>query len=100
MAPGLRSPMLGRRRGPPAAAPQIVAWRGPYLGVGKRSGASWQPYQSLTFVTPPFPGYVSGHASFSAAAAEVLPVLQPSPAPPTPALHYCLGPLTPPGAPP
>jgi hypothetical protein len=33
---------------------------------------SWQPYQSLTFVTPPFPEYVSGHSTFSAAAAEVL----------------------------
>jgi hypothetical protein len=33
---------------------------------------SWQPHQSLTFVTPPFPEYVSGHSTFSAAAAEVL----------------------------
>jgi hypothetical protein len=33
---------------------------------------SWQPYQSRTFVTPPFPEYVSGHSTFSAAAAEVL----------------------------
>jgi hypothetical protein len=33
---------------------------------------TWQPYQSLTFVTPPFPEYVSGHSTFSAAAAEVL----------------------------
>ncbi len=49
------------------------AWRGPYLGVGKRNTSTWQPFQALTFVTPPFPGYVSGHASFSAAAAEVSP---------------------------
>ncbi len=33
---------------------------------------SWHPYQSLTFVTPPFPEYVSGHSTFSAAATEVL----------------------------
>ncbi len=33
---------------------------------------AWHPYQSRTFVTPPFPEYVSGHSSFSAAAAEVL----------------------------
>ncbi|WP_416396388.1 vanadium-dependent haloperoxidase [Allohahella sp. A8] len=32
----------------------------------------WRPYQSPTFVTPPFPEYVSGHSTFSSAAAEVL----------------------------
>jgi hypothetical protein len=30
------------------------------------------PYQAPTFVTPAFPGYVSGHSTFSRAAAEVL----------------------------
>jgi hypothetical protein len=30
------------------------------------------PYQKRTFVTPAFPGYVSGHSTFSRAAAEVL----------------------------
>ena len=30
------------------------------------------PYQQQTFVTPPFPGFVSGHSTFSRAAAEVL----------------------------
>jgi PAP2 superfamily len=30
------------------------------------------PYQRSTFVTPAFPGYVSGHSTFSRAAAEVL----------------------------
>jgi hypothetical protein len=48
-----------------------IAWRGPYMGVGKRDLSTWQPYQPLDFVTPPFAGYVSGHATFSAAAAEV-----------------------------
>ncbi|MGL4608611.1 MAG: vanadium-dependent haloperoxidase [Trueperaceae bacterium] len=33
---------------------------------------TWQPYQLNTFVTPPFPEYVSGHSTFSRAAAEVL----------------------------
>lgn len=51
---------------------QVTAWRGPYLGVGTRDGGTWQPYQALTFLTPPFPGYVSGHSTFSAAAARVL----------------------------
>ncbi|MDA1044814.1 MAG: vanadium-dependent haloperoxidase [Verrucomicrobia bacterium] len=34
--------------------------------------SSWKPYQRNTFVTPAFPGYVSGHSTFSRAAAEVL----------------------------
>ena len=32
----------------------------------------WVPYQLPTFVTPAFPGYISGHSTFSRAAAEVL----------------------------
>jgi hypothetical protein len=32
----------------------------------------WLPYQMETFVTPAFPGYVSGHSTFSRSAAEVL----------------------------
>ncbi|MBK8039211.1 MAG: vanadium-dependent haloperoxidase [Verrucomicrobiaceae bacterium] len=32
----------------------------------------WVPYQRKTFNTPAFPGYVSGHSTFSRAAAEVL----------------------------
>lgn len=47
------------------------AWRGPYMGVGRRSLSSWQPFQPINFLTPPFSGYVSGHATFSSAAAEV-----------------------------
>ncbi|PIB36597.1 hypothetical protein BFP72_14900 [Reichenbachiella sp. 5M10] len=35
----------------------------------------WQPYQRPTFVTPPFAGYVSGHSTFSRAAAEMLSLL-------------------------
>lgn len=34
--------------------------------------ADWIPYQRRTFVTPAFPGFVSGHSTFSRAAAEVL----------------------------
>lgn len=50
----------------------VTAWRGPYQGVGQRSAAAWQPYQQDTFITPPFGAYVSGHSTFSAAAAEVM----------------------------
>jgi hypothetical protein len=35
-------------------------------------GTAWIPYQLPTFVTPAFQGYVSGHSTFSRAAAEVL----------------------------
>ncbi len=34
--------------------------------------SEWIPYQRRTFVTPAFPGYVSGHSTFSRAGAEVL----------------------------
>jgi membrane-associated phospholipid phosphatase len=33
---------------------------------------NWVPYQRPTFVTPAFPGFVSGHSTFSRAAAEVM----------------------------
>jgi hypothetical protein len=33
---------------------------------------AWVPYQLPSFVTPSFPGYASGHSTFSRAAAEVL----------------------------
>ena len=35
-------------------------------------GTAWIPYQLPTFVTPSFQGYISGHSTFSRAAAEVL----------------------------
>ncbi|MEX2211905.1 MAG: FG-GAP-like repeat-containing protein [Gaiellaceae bacterium] len=40
---------------------------------------TWLPYQLPTFVTPAFAGYVSGHSTFSRAAAEVLTSLTGSP---------------------
>jgi len=50
----------------------IDGWAGPYQGVRKIPGETWRPYQPDTFPTPPFPDYVSGHSTFSAAAAQVL----------------------------
>ena len=35
-------------------------------------GSQWLPYQPATFPTPPFPEYVSGHSTYSAAAARIL----------------------------
>jgi hypothetical protein len=40
---------------------------------------AWVPYQLPTFVTPSFPGYVSGHSTFSRSAAEVLAAFTGSP---------------------
>jgi hypothetical protein len=50
----------------------IQGWLGPYKGFGPVRGESWVPYQELHVVTPPFPEYVSGHSTFSAAGARVL----------------------------
>jgi len=41
-------------------------------GLRQIAGETWIPYQLATFPTPPFPEHVSGHSTFSAAAAEVL----------------------------
>ncbi|MCO6479939.1 MAG: hypothetical protein J5I94_25100 [Phaeodactylibacter sp.] len=63
---------------------KLYAWRGPdYIsdpatddaGVGWIRAENWWPYQRPTFVTPPFAGYISGHSTFSRAAAEVLTLL-------------------------
>lgn len=63
---------------------KVKSWRGPeYIanpdfttaGVGWILAENWWPYQRPSFVTPPFSGYVSGHSTFSAAAAEVLSLL-------------------------
>lgn len=50
----------------------VRAWAGPGLGTRTIDGGSWKPYQPSTFPTPPFGEFVSGHSTFSAAAAEVL----------------------------
>jgi hypothetical protein len=60
---------------------KLRAWRGPtqisnpetqQAGVGWILCSEWWPYQRPTFVTPPFPGYISGHSTYSRAGAEVL----------------------------
>jgi len=50
----------------------LQGWIGPNRGVGDIPGEKWIPYQKPTFLTPPFPEYVSGHSAFSRAASEVL----------------------------
>jgi hypothetical protein len=60
---------------------KLYAWKGPdYLmdslvdqaGVGWILAEQWWPYQRPSFVTPPFAGYVSGHSTYSRAAADLM----------------------------
>ncbi|MGB1032735.1 MAG: vanadium-dependent haloperoxidase, partial [Flavobacteriales bacterium] len=60
---------------------KIKSWRGhdaiddvetDVAGVDWIRANTWIPYQKFNFVTPPFAGYVSGHSTFSSAAAEVM----------------------------
>jgi len=48
-------------------------------GVAWRRGVEWITYMPKTFVTPPFPGYTSGHSTFSRSAAEVLAAITGTP---------------------
>lgn len=41
-------------------------------GVGWIRAEEWTTYQRKTFVTPPFAGFVSGHSTYSRAAADIL----------------------------
>jgi hypothetical protein len=52
----------------------IQAWGGPYQGTKMIRGEDWLPYQRANFVTPSFPEYLSGHSTFSAAAAMLLKI--------------------------
>jgi hypothetical protein len=74
-APGQRHAALAGHEGEIA----IKAWAGnptdPKTQIGGVKwilAGDWVPYQLPTFVTPAFQGYVSGHSTFSRAAAEVL----------------------------
>jgi hypothetical protein len=55
----------------------ITSWLGPggnpsNGNFGTVKGQNWMPYQALNVVTPPFPEYVSGHSTFTAAGATML----------------------------
>lgn len=67
---------------------KLFAWRGPpavgdprfdVAGVGWILAENWWPLQRPDFVTPPFAGYISGHATLTGAGAEVLTLLTGSP---------------------
>jgi hypothetical protein len=51
---------------------KVLGWGGPGKGVVEMRAEEWHPYSPYNFITPPFPGYVSGHSTVSAAAAKVL----------------------------
>lgn len=80
------------KAGDPLAGPKnanvgrikFLAHRGPFVvkdttsetaGVAWVLAENWYPYQLKTFVTPPFAGYISGHSTYSRAAAESLTLL-------------------------
>ena len=74
-APGQRHAHLAHFKGQVA----VHSWRGEpgdrlneVGGSGWVRAIDWMPYQLRTFVTPAFPGFVSGHSTFSRASAEVL----------------------------
>lgn len=50
----------------------VEGWAGPGKGVIRMPAEDWHPYSPYNFITPPFPGYVSGHSTVSAAAAKTL----------------------------
>jgi hypothetical protein len=63
---------------------KVYSWKGhDYIGNEDTDQAgvdwilaeNWWPYQRPSFVTPPFAGYVSGHSTYSRAAAEVLTLI-------------------------
>ncbi|WP_340113400.1 FG-GAP-like repeat-containing protein [Maribellus mangrovi] len=63
---------------------KLFAWKGhnyvyntetDQAGVDWILAENWWPYQRPSFVTPPFAGYVSGHSTYSRAAAEVITAL-------------------------
>ncbi len=86
-APGERHEGLAGHEGEIA----VRSWQGPTPGtapfddpsqiggVGWILAAEWLPYQLSSFVTPPFPGYVSGHSTFSRVGAEIMTQLTGSP---------------------
>lgn len=78
VTPGTSRPHQ-RHAGLPAGAIALLTWSGqPADPVNQEGGlkwilaADWLPYMNRSFVTPGFPGYVSGHSTFSRAAAELL----------------------------
>ena len=82
-APGERHEHLAGNEGKIA----VLSWQGAIDGIAPFDDPSeiagvdwilaenWMPYQLISFVTPPFAGFVSGHSTFSRTGAEVMTLL-------------------------
>ena len=51
---------------------RLIGWAGPRGGTKEMAAEDWHPYSPMSFITPPFPGYTSGHATVSGACAKML----------------------------
>jgi hypothetical protein len=54
------------------AGQQVRGWGGPGAGTVTLPAEQWLPYSPLNFISPPFPGYVSGHSTVSGGSARFL----------------------------
>ncbi len=54
------------------AGKTVTGWAGLNGGTKEMPAEEWHPYSPEVFITPPFPGYTSGHATASGAAAKIL----------------------------
>jgi hypothetical protein len=54
------------------AGKKVNGWGGPGKGVVEMQAEDWHPYSPYTFITPPFPGYPSGHSTASGACSKML----------------------------
>lgn len=57
------------------AGREIEGYLGPGRGFGKIPAERWHPYSPATFVTPPFPGYPSGHSTVSGGCSKMLELI-------------------------
>lgn len=51
---------------------KLMGWAGPEGGVKEMLAEEWHPYSPYVFITPPFPGYTSGHATVSGACSKTI----------------------------
>jgi PAP2 superfamily len=54
------------------AGKKVSGWGGPGKGVISMPAEEWHPYSPYTFITPPFPGFTSGHSTVSGGCAKML----------------------------
>ena len=54
------------------AGSKVTGWAGPNGGTREMAADEWHPYSPYSFITPPFPGYTSGHATVSGACSKIL----------------------------